>query len=318
MPRRLDVHAHFVPDFYRAAAEAAGIHQPDGMPQWPKWSEAGALATMDRLDIATAMLSISSPGVHFGDNAAARDLARRVNEAGAALVRAHPRRFGLFASLPLPDRTGALAEVAYAFDELRADGIILQTNYHGLYLGDDQLEPLMAELNRRRAVVFVHPVAPPGVAQVSPGYPTPLLEFIFETTRSITHLLLQGVPARYPAIRWIIPHAGAALTDLVDRVLLQGPLMKLARTVPPAEVLAGLRGFYYDLAGEPLPRILPALRTLTAPDHLLYGSDYCFAPEPLLHTLQDLLDQALPPAEWPAVMTQNALPLFPRLAAQAG
>lgn len=314
-PRRIDVHAHFIPDFYREAAEAVGITQPDGMPGWPDWSESETLTTMDRLDIATAMLSISSPGIRFGDDADARVMARRVNEAGAALVQAHPSRFGLFASLPLPDMAGSLDELRHALDDLHADGIILQTNYGGVYPGDAQLEPLMTELNERQAVVFVHPTAPPqpGLGQVDQGYPTPMLEFMFETTRAVTHLLLQGVLVRYPHIRWIIPHAGAALPVLIDRVAAQSPVMHLTQTVPPEDIYRGMHNLYYDLAGAPVPRTLAALQTLTTTNHLLYGSDYCFAQAAQVLTLQAQLDGAIS-ADWQAIMVQNTQSLFPRLA----
>ena len=315
---RLDVHAHFIPDFYRAAALAAGLTQPDGMPEWPAWSEQEALATMDRLGIGAALLSLSSPGVRLGraTDAEARHMARRVNEAGAALVRAYPTRFGLLASLPLPDLAGSLEEVRYAYDALRAEGLILQTNYQGTYLSDPALEPLLAELHARQAVVFLHPTARPG--DVGPvvglGYPTPLLEFMFETTRTVTHLLLQRVPQRYPGIRWIVPHAGAALPVLLDRVAGQAPGMHLDPQAT-AELFSALRTFYFDLAGMPLPRTLPALRTLADPARLLYGTDYCFEPEALIQTWQTKLDPALTAAgDWDAVMQRNALTLFPRLA----
>ncbi len=314
---RLDVHAHFIPDFYREAALAAGISKPDGMPEWPAWSEQEALATMDRLHIGAALLSLSSPGVRLGaaTDADARQMARRVNEAGAALVQAHPTRFGLLASLPLPDLAGALEEMRYAYDALQADGIVLETNYQGLYLGDPALGPLMAELHARRAVVLLHPTAPPGgvVPLVGLGYPTPLLEFMFETTRTVTHLLLQRVPQRYPGICWIVPHAGAALPVLLDRVVGQAPGMHLDPQATD-ELYATLRTFYFDLAGMPLPRTLPALRTLADPTRLLYGTDYCFAPEKLISTWQTRLDADLTAAgDWEAVMRDNARALFPRL-----
>ena len=118
------------------------------------------LEMMDRLGIASSVLSISAPGLHFGDDAAARDLARYCNDEGARAVHAHPRRFGLFASLPLPDVEGALKEITYAFDTLQADGVVLESNFHGVYLGDRRLEPVFAELDRRKARILLHPNDP--------------------------------------------------------------------------------------------------------------------------------------------------------------
>ncbi|MDE3070279.1 MAG: amidohydrolase family protein, partial [Acidobacteriota bacterium] len=130
----VDVHAHFLPPGYREACEAAGQSTPDGTPALPEWSPEAALELMDHVGVRSAMLSISSPGVHFGDPSAAVTLARSVNEAGAALVRANTSRFGLLASLPLPEIDSALAELELAYDELRCDGVALLTNYHGAYL----------------------------------------------------------------------------------------------------------------------------------------------------------------------------------------
>ncbi|MGW7645211.1 amidohydrolase family protein [Streptomyces bobili] len=155
----VDVHAHLLPDFYVQQATAAGHAHPDGMGGWPSWSVTAHLDLMDRNGIETAMLSISSPGVHFGDDKTARLLARRVNEYAAELTRDHPGRFGNFVSLPLPDVDGTLEEIPWAFDELGADGVALMTHTHGMYLGDERLDPVFAELDRRRAVVFLHPTS---------------------------------------------------------------------------------------------------------------------------------------------------------------
>jgi 6-methylsalicylate decarboxylase len=157
---RIDVHSHFLPDFYREAATAAGHAQPDGIAELPAWTAAGHVAVMDRLGIATSLLSVSSPGVHFGDDGAARDLARQVNEEGRHAMEAYPGRFGLLAALPAPDVDGSIAEIRYCYDHLGVDGIALLTNAGGTYLGDPALEPIFDELDRHRARVFVHPTSP--------------------------------------------------------------------------------------------------------------------------------------------------------------
>src|SRR5208282_4146085 len=121
----------------------------------PHWSVEATLAMMDRTGIATGMLSVSSPGVHFGNDKNARLLARSVNEFAARMIGDHRGRFGGFASLPLPDVDGALAEIAYALDTLKLDGVVMLTNFNGVYLGDKRLDPVFDELNRRGAVVFI-------------------------------------------------------------------------------------------------------------------------------------------------------------------
>lgn len=181
------------------------------MRAWPDWSAAAHLELMDRTGIDTAVLSVSSPGTHFGDDqAAARALAREVNDAGGQIVRDHPGRFGLFASLPLPDTDGALAAIGYAFDTLGADGVILETNAHGVYLGDQRLEPVFAELARRRATVLLHPTSPPCWQQTALGRPRPTIEFVFDTARAVTNLILAGTPERHPELSVIVPHGGGA------------------------------------------------------------------------------------------------------------
>jgi predicted TIM-barrel fold metal-dependent hydrolase len=152
---RIDVHQHIVPPSWTQALDVTGAN-PGG---WavPTWSRQSAIMMMDEQGIATGILSVPSPGVHFGDNAAARDLARAVNEYGAEAVKDRPDRFGQFASVPLPDVDAALAEAAYALDTLGSDGVVLMTNAGGRYLGDPEFESLWAELDRRAATVFIHP-----------------------------------------------------------------------------------------------------------------------------------------------------------------
>jgi 6-methylsalicylate decarboxylase len=324
--KRIDVHCHFIPNFYRAELEAHGLHRPDGIASMPGWSAAGALATMDRLGVETAFLSISSPGVHFGQDRAARTLARRVNEEGARLSKRHKGRFGFFASTPLPDSEGAVLEARYALDELGADGVILETNFHGLYLGNERLDPLYAELNARRAVVFIHPTSPhcpccghdrqdEAVNEVALGYPRPMLEFMFETTRTVTNMVLSGVLGRYPDIKVIVPHAGAALPILAGRVELLLPMLTAPGTARPPSLRAALGKMHFDLAGAPVPELLGALLHLADPERIHYGSDFPFTPTHICETLLAQLNETplLNEDLKQRVMSDNARRLFPRL-----
>jgi predicted TIM-barrel fold metal-dependent hydrolase len=317
----IDVHAHFIPDAYRAAAVAAGHAKPDGMPGIPAWSEREMLAMMDRQRIRTAVLSISSPGVHFGDDSDACKLARSVNLEGARLKAAHPSRFGFLASLPLPDVDGALSEIAFAQDELGADGFILESNSGGIYPGDPRFDPVYAELDRRSAVVLLHPTSPhcPSCSLPGPALPAPVLEFMFETTRAVSNLVLSKCIERYPRIKFVIPHAGAALPALVDRIVMAAAIMPSMAGTSPEAILATIGKLYFDLAGAPLPRLLPALRTLADPARLLYGSDWPFTPEPVVAKLRARLDEALETNadDLQAIFNGNALRLFPRLSESA-
>lgn len=290
MSDRIDLHAHFLPPAYRSACEAAGHAQPDGFPTLPQWSAAEHVDVMDRLRIAKSYLSISSPGVHFGDDTAARGLAREVNDAGHDARQQHAGRFGLLASLPLPDIDGTMAEIAYAFDTLHADGVALLTNVNGTYLGDASYEPVFAALNDRHARVFIHPSSPACHEATSFGRPRPMLEFIFDTTRAVVNLVLNGVVARYPNIEFIVPHAGAALPSIADRIAAFS--MILPDADPSADVMRDIGRLHYDLAGFPLPRQLDALLAIATREHLHYGSDWPFTPEFVVESLTAALDAA--------------------------
>lgn len=316
---RIDVHAHYLPEIYRRAAEAAGQGKADGMPTpLPTWDLDSALGSMDRLGIGAAVLSISSPGVHFGDDAAARSLARAVNEEGAKAVSLHPRRFGLFASLPLPDVDGALREIEYAFDVLKADGIALKTNCQGIYMGDQRFDPIFAELHRRRAVVFMHPTSPYCPAcQSSLNYPAPFIEFMFETTRAVTHLVFSNTLSRYRDMQWIIPHAGAALPTLSDRIAGMAPIITGGGAPNTEQVLAELRRLHYDLAGHAIPKMIDSLLEVTDVQHLLYGSDWPFTPEASVGKLANKIDESkrFDAKTRKLILRDNALALLPRLRA---
>ena len=310
--RTIDVHAHYVPASYRAALLDNGHGQPDGFPQIPDWSAEEHVAAMDRLGIATSLLSISSPGVHLADEPAARDLAREVNEAGRRAVVDHPGRFGLFASLPLPDVDAAIAEIAHCCDRLDVAGFTLLTNLGGTYLGDPAFGPVFRELDRRGARLFIHPTSPPCWEHTSLGRPRPMLEFFFDTTRAVVDLVLNGTVARHPGVEFIIPHAGATLPMVADRVSV---FSRLLGVDPAVDVLRDLGRLHFDLAGFPIPRQLDALLTLTTLEHLHYGSDYPFTPELAAAMARERLAEAGdPPGSVLRALRANTERLFPALA----
>jgi predicted TIM-barrel fold metal-dependent hydrolase len=317
---RVDVHAHYLPAPYRQALEAAGLARLDGGIPVPAWTAEGHLALMERLGVATSMLSISSPGLHFLEPAKAAGVAREVNEAGADLARAHPGRFGVFATLPLPDVQASLAELAYAFDQLNVDGVCLETNARGLYLGDPAFAPVLDELDRRRSVVFLHPTSPACLEQIGMGFPAPLLEFPFDTARTAVSLIFSGALRRRPNIRVILSHGGGALPGLVSRVAMvaQTPLVSPRPAGGAAEVLEEVRRLYFDLALSATPLTVGALLQITDISHILFGTDYPFAPVPAVEantaSFGRLMD-GLSADQRRMVEHRNAADLFPRLKA---
>ncbi|MEQ1753296.1 MAG: amidohydrolase family protein [Micropepsaceae bacterium] len=314
---RVDVHAHFVPGFYAEALKAAGHARPDGMPAIPEWNAVDALKTMDMLGVRAAVLSISSPGVHFGDDAAARALARRVNEEAAMLRRKHSHRFGSFATLPLPDIDGAVAEAIHALDTLGADGVVLESNHDGVYLGDPRLELLYRELDRRRAVIFIHPTSPACSCcpRLQARYPRPMLEFMFETTRSVTDMVVAGVLQRYPGLRVIVPHAGAVLPALVNRIELMSPMLRTSTGESAPSMREALRQLHFDLAGAPVPNLLRELLEVADASKLHYGSDYPFTPATACDFLLKQLETTslLDEVSREAIFGKNSLELLPRM-----
>ncbi|MBK5333154.1 MAG: amidohydrolase [Ilumatobacteraceae bacterium] len=307
----IDVHAHFLPPHYRDALATAGIDQPDGFPRVPTWSADDHVGVMDRLGIDAAVLSVSSPGVRFGDGVSASDaiaLARYVNDVAATTIADHPGRFGAFASLPMTDTDESLAEMERALDGLGLDGINVLTNVGGVYLGDASLDPIMAELNRRQALVFIHPTSPACWECTSLGYPRPMIEFPFDTTRAVTNMLLSGVFARYPDIRWIVPHAGGTLPFLAPRI---AGISVLLGADDPAAVVSQLRRLYYDLAGSASSAVVTSLLTLVDRHQVLYGSDWPFTPEPIVAGALGWITGTDNPVSAAELMA-NAAPLFPR------
>lgn len=310
---RIDVHFHYLsPEYREKMIDAVGAWS-DGFPA-PHWSAEGALAMMDKFGIATGMLSVSSPGVHFGNDANARILARSVNEFAARTIGEHRGRFGGFASLPLPDVDGALEEIAYALDTLKLDGVVMLTNFNGVYLGDKRLDPVFDELNRRGAVLFIHPTSPVCWQQSALGYPRPMIEFTFDSTRAVVNLIFSGTTARCPKLRMIVPHAGGTLPFIARRI---GMFARLGPGSASAPINSEeqLRRLYYDLAGSPGSNALAPLLEMTERSHILYGSDYVHTPEAVvsMHLAELLSSKLLSPEDFQAIARSNALALFPRL-----
>jgi 6-methylsalicylate decarboxylase len=308
----VDVHHHFLPLRYREALKRSGNALPDGIGSLPEWSEQEAIRFLDDASIDKAFLSLSSPGVLL-DGCNPADLARTVNDEGAELIARQAGRFGGFASLPLPDVDASLLEVKRAFDTLSLDGVVLLTHYGETYLGDPKLDAVFDELDRRDAVVFLHPTSPVCWDCTALGFPRPAIEFMFDTTRAVTNLIYSGTIDRCPRISWIVPHAGAALPVLaarIDALRLMAP--ERCRANEP--VLKYLRRFNYDLAGPRTDDALRALLGIAEPSRLFYGSDWPFTPAPgVAHLLAALRSTVVFDADQlAAIMTGNARQLLGR------
>lgn len=304
-PERIDTHQHIVPPAYSQWLKSKGS-SAGGLPI-PDWSEDGALALMDAAGIATSILSVSTPGVYLGDVAEARQQARQVNEFAAELVHRRPDRFGFFAILSLPDVEGAIAEARYALTELKADGVVMLANVDGTYLGDPAWMPLMEELHRHRAVVFVHPSALP--APALPGIPAFVADFLLDTTRAAIQYAQSGALERFPDLKVILSHAGGFIPYAAERV---------ARICSPDGQnpggIARLRQFHFDTALSGSPYALPSLLAFADPERITFGSDWPHATQSRSLHFTGLFEQyPMTDAQRKAIDRGNARRLFPRL-----
>jgi aminocarboxymuconate-semialdehyde decarboxylase len=310
----IDVHHHILPDvFWRATNDA---DSPVGGIMPAPWSKESALSYMDDAGIDVAITSISTPGVHMGDDAAARDLARRVNELSAELIQERPDRFGGFAALPLPDVDGALRALEYGLDVLKLDGVVLFSNARGIYLGASGFKPLFDELERRGAVVFVHPTLSPDPAARRLGLPDTLIDFTADTTRAVAQLHYGNTFARTPNVKYIFAHAGGTIPYLATRFSIIDEMNVIPGAEERGTAADTLRRRYWDTAVSWRPPILRMLRSVAGMGQVLFGSDYPYLRRDLAVACRHEVETSaeLDSEESRAVLAVNALKLFPRLA----
>jgi len=312
----VDVHHHILPDFFWR--ETNDQHGPVGGIAPPPWSRDNALSFMDEAGIDIAVTSISTPGVHVGNDRRARALARRCNELAAELVQARPERFGGFACLPLPDVEGSLAELSYALGTLKLDGIVLFSNARGVYLGDEKLDPIFEELERRRAVVFVHPTASPDPAAHALGLPDSLIDFVADTTRAIAHLHYSNTFARTPNVKYIFSHAGGTIPYLATRFSIVDEMAVIDGGRERGTAADTFRRLYWDTALSWHEPVLQLLKNVVGVNRILYGSDYPYLRRDLAIRSREHVHrtEVLSDAERAAVLGGSALALLPRIAQQ--
>ena len=302
---RIDIHHHMVPPSYAADMKRMGIGSP-------RWTPQMSIDDMDKNDIATSVVALIQPGAFFKNVTADRRMAREANEYAAQMSRDFPGRFGSFATLPLMDVEGSLREITYAYDTLKADGIGLMTSYGDLYLGDKHFWPIWEELNRRKAVIYVHPLQPDCCRNLIPGLPNSSLEYATDTTRTIASMLFSGAANKFPDIRWIWSHSGGTMPFLWSRFTRQEfDMGAKAKEVLPQGVLHEIKRFYYDTAQGHHEGAMAALRVLVPSSQIMFGSDYPY------RSAEDvrlgLGERSFTAAEREAIDRGNALRIMPAL-----
>ena len=312
-PQLIDVHHHVFPPAFLVAARDAFSTPASRARLVSDWTAQKALAQMDDNGIATAIVSITNPGIWFGDVQAARSLARNCNEYSAQLVRDFPGRFGFFAAVPLPDTEGSLREIAYALEVLKADGIGLLTSYGDKWPGDVAYARVFDELNRRKAVVYFHPTAPNCCQNLIADVPDALTEFPHDTTRAITSLLYSGSFARFRDIHFIFSHAGGTIAMLAGRIIQTGgALFGIDKNVPNG-VEYELKRLHYEIANSANRSAMSALMNLVPTSQIMFGTDCPFVPTGV--TAGGMMTLGLSGEDLRMIGRDNALGLFPRLRA---
>ncbi|HZP74626.1 MAG TPA: amidohydrolase family protein [Pseudolabrys sp.] len=271
-PFRIDVHHHFSsPGFI---AEITG--RRTGQVPLMRLTAQKSIEDMDKGGVATSIVSISEPSVFFGNYDAARALARETNDFGARMMHDYPGRFGLFGTVPLPDVDGALREIEYVLDTLKADGICMMTDYEGKFLGDPAFTPVMEELNRRKAIVYTHPFRNACCRALVPDVFEPVIELGTDTTRTIASLMFSGTVARFPDIKFIFSHAGGTAPFLVQRFTFLAEARKDLGARMPEGPIRSLQKFYYDTANATTVYPLASLLKLVPTSQVMFGTDFPF------------------------------------------
>jgi 6-methylsalicylate decarboxylase len=313
--KRIDVHHHFLPPQYmKEEHERINFgHDTVSPSQLLAWTPSQSLEVMDANGIATAIVSQTTPGVWSGDVAGSRRAARMWNDYAAEQLRNYPGRYGLFAPVPLPDTEGSLKEIEYALDTLKADGIGLVSTYDGKYLGDPSFAPVFEELNRRKAIVYVHPTVAACCGSVLPAVIPQTIEFPFDTTRTIASMVINGTQIKHPDIRFIFSHGGGATPMLAGRMAETLGHRPNSAEVTPNGVIAELRKLYFDTASASSLGAMAALRIMAPADHILFGTDYPFVKAAI--QIDQLQQTQMSDAERDGIDRANAIALLPRLGA---
>ncbi len=309
----IDTHHHFYPPAYQKMwLDWEDARRIPHFANQVGWTRQKAVEDLDKSGIATGMLSIAStPGIWFGLEAAfAQRMVRICNDYGAEMVRDHRGRFGLFATLSMLDIDATLREIEYAFDTLNADGVGLQTSYGDKWLGHEVYGPVFEELNRRKAVVYVHPLVANCCGNLGVGAFPAVIEVPHDTTRAVTSLLLGGTLARLRDIKWLFSHAGGTIPMLAGRIAAFYDRASSANSFAPEGILAEIRKLHFDTANATSAPAMAALMKLVPPSQMTFGSDYPYFPLSQIETLRQM---GLPGDDLRAIESGNATRLIPSL-----
>jgi predicted TIM-barrel fold metal-dependent hydrolase len=309
----IDTHHHFYPPAYlKRQMEWESAHKIPPFAGVPDWTPARAVEQMDKSGVRTAVLSLAStPGLWFDDGAeAASKTARMCQDYAAEMRKDYPGRFGIFAPLSMMNIDATLKEIEHALDVIGADGINLQTNYGDKWLGNPVYKPVLEELNRRKAVVYVHPLVAACCSQLSVGTFPAVIEVPHDTTRTVTSLLLTGSFARYRDIKWLFSHAGGTIPMMAGRIESFYGARPNLKEFAPDGIQGEFKRLYYDTANATSAPTIAALMKLVPPSQITYGSDYPYFP---LNQFTNLQHLGLSEEQLQEIGSGNARRLIPSL-----
>ena len=274
----VDIHSHFTTPQYLQLLEQHNAAMDELYPI-PEWSIDNLHTFMEQAGIGLSVLTSTAPQPHFGKEAESVAVCRAMNDEIAALAVRSEGKVVWCATLPLPSVDAAVAEAERALGELGAVAVKLPTNARGLYLGAVELDPLMATLDKRKAIVILHPHRPePFNISLADRLPLAMYEYHAETTRALARLFARNIPVRYPNIRFVVPHAGAFLTLALPRMKAVHPIVQVKGLVDEIDWEANMKSLWFDLAGSTTAENVRRLLEITTPDRILYGSDFPYAP----------------------------------------
>jgi predicted TIM-barrel fold metal-dependent hydrolase len=310
--RRIDFHFHLIPKFYQDAVYEAGTGPVIG--RYPDWSAERALEVMDAHGIEVALTSLAQPGVQFGDPERARALARRCNDYAAELNARWPKRFGAFAVVPMGEMRHTIEEIAHALDVLKLQGVCLFASYGEKFLGDPHFDPVLEELDRRDAVVFVHPALHPSSRKLDLPWPGFMMEYLFDTTRAAVNLAFSGATEKFRRIRFVLAHAGGLMPYFAWRLSVSPMIDARLPQVPPEQIIARLGHFWFDTALSPTPQTMACLSGVARPERIVFGTDWPFANAKVVAAAMKTYEAAasIPGPQRIAIDRANALSLFPQ------
>lgn len=288
----IDFHAHPIPESFKEGLNELEIDpiEDDGFPL-PEWTIESQLEFMKQAKIDYTILSLPSPHIHNGDDEKSSKVARKINDELEKICKMHQQQLGYVACLPLPNVSDSIKEIKRTMDEMHALGVKVPTNCNGVYLGDEKLDPVMEELNKRNALVIIHPNRGISPRNVITGKTAALYEYPVDTTRAVLNMIANNIMVRYPNIKFIIPHVGSFLPYMYERMNGISKILASKGLMQEVDVKENMKNLYFDLAGDPEPYQLDMLLMITDKYHIVYGTDYPHSPAPVIINKKRHLEQ---------------------------